>query len=147
MEGVEEWNTALLSLPCGKTQFPVLEMLENGEERAPPDRPLDVFIYFRTQSWNVMFYEDMAASVFSGHLSKDPAKGKSMGRINGRVEMVVRAEKSCPKSERKPCDKAGTIWPRTEKFKERLWFFLPDLWSDNVHLCYSLSAVTNTLAA
>lgn len=47
------------------------EMLENGEERVPPNRPRCVHFVLRHKlKWNV-FYEDVAVSVFfSGHPSK-----------------------------------------------------------------------------
>lgn len=47
------------------------EVLENGEERAPPDRPQCVHLVLRHKLKCNVFYEDMAASVlFSGHPSK-----------------------------------------------------------------------------
>lgn len=141
MEGVEEWTTALLSLPCGKSTVPSLLKCWRMVRKGHLQIDLNVFIWFWDTSWNVTcFMKTWLPLCFSLDILASPAKGVAARENEWRVEMVVRAEKSCPKSGRKPCDKAGTIWPRSEKFKEWLWFFLlfwP--WSDNVHLCYSLS--------
>ena len=61
-----------------------LEMLENGEERAPPDRPQCVHLVLRHKLKCNVFYEDMAASVFfSGHPSNVLQRVWQHGRING----------------------------------------------------------------
>lgn len=60
------------------------EMLENGEERAPPDRPQCVHLVLRHKLKCNVFYEDMAASVFfSGHPSNILQRVWQHGRING----------------------------------------------------------------
>ena len=61
-----------------------LEMLENGEERAPPDRPQCVHLVLRHKLKCNVFYEDMVASVFfSGHPSNVLQRVWQHGRING----------------------------------------------------------------
>lgn len=60
------------------------EMLENGEERAPPNRPRCVRSILRHKLKCNVFYEDMAASVlFSGYPSKVLQRVWRHGGING----------------------------------------------------------------
>lgn len=64
MEGLEEWITVLLSMPCGKSaNSPSLGMMANGRQGAY-NSPRGVWLMFRHKLECNGFYENMAACVF-----------------------------------------------------------------------------------
>lgn len=116
MEGLQEWITALLSMPCGKsTSSHSFEIMKKGEERAAQNRPRCICLIFRYKLKCNMFYEVMATylCIFLWTSLQGSAEGVATWRDTWRAAIVVKAGKPCLTSERKPCAMAGTIWPKS----------------------------------